>query len=143
MQWFRLVSLKPFCFGEHRIGNAVCISIANLLANTKSLNHISQYHREWNRYTEGARIIASSLSNNTTLQNLYIKEGNPYDQNVVYDILSTVLCNTNSIDDTYLSNHTLKQIDHSVHTMAGKQISGLLNINREGANANKSQSVFT
>ena len=130
-----LSKLKTLCFGlgEHRIGNAVCISIANFLANTKSLYHLSITNNRID--TEGARIIASSLPNNTTLQNLYIKGGNPYDQNVVYGILSTVLCNTNSINDTYLSNHTLKQVDHSVHTntVAGKQFSGLLNINKEGS----------
>lgn len=132
-----LSKLKTVCFGEHRIGNAVCISIANLLANTKSLNHLSI---KGNRIdTEGARIITNSLSNNTTLQNLYIKGGNPYDQNIINGILSTVLCNTTSINDTYLSNHTLKQVDHKVHTntMVGEQLAGLLNINNEGSNTSQ------
>ena len=59
-----LSKLKTLCFNEHnneghRIGNAVCISIANLLANTKSLYHLSITNNRID--TEGARIIASSL----------------------------------------------------------------------------------
>ena len=130
-----LSKLKTICFGEHRIGNSVCISIANLLANTKSskLDHLNILDNHID--TEGARIIANSLPNNTTLQNLFIRD-NPFDQNIIYGILSTVLCNTFSINDIYFSNHTLKQVDHAdeYHTVAGVQLVRLLNINKEGAN---------
>ena len=129
-----LSKLETLCFGEHRIGITVCISIANLLANTKSLNHLSITGNGID--TEGARIIANSLSKNTSLQTLYIKGGNPYDQNIIYGILSTVLCNTTGINDIYFSNHTLRHVDHKVHTntMVGEQLAGLLKINNEGAN---------
>lgn len=97
-----LSKLKTICFTEHGIGNAVCISIANLLANTKysKLRHLNILKNRVD--TDGARIIVDSLSNNTTLQKIYIKEGNPFDQNIIYGILSTVLCNTNSINDIYI-----------------------------------------
>ena len=57
---------------------------------------------------EGATAIANSLSNNTKLEQLYL-DGNPFDPSAV-GIFCRVLCDTSSVNDTYLSNHTLEEL---------------------------------
>ena len=49
------------------------------------------------------------MANNTKLKDLYLLN-NQFEQSVVEDVFSRVLCNTLSINDTYASNHTLDSV---------------------------------
>jgi len=57
---------------------------------------------------EGARIFASALVNNTTLKALYL-DGNHLITATGRAPFKKLLCDTSSVNNTYLSNHTLEQ----------------------------------
>ena len=96
--------LEKLILCRNRIGNAGCEALATLLEDPNS--NLQTLDLDNNRIgNEGATAIANSLANNTTLKKLELNE-NPFDQSAV-GILCTVLCNTSSVNDTYLSNHTL------------------------------------
>ena len=92
---------------ENRIGNAGCHAIATLLADTNS--NIQTLVLDDNQIgNEGATVIANSLSNNNKLMRLDLEE-NPIDASAD-GIFCRALCNTSSVNDTYRSNHTLKEL---------------------------------
>ena len=100
--------LKKLHLGHNNIGNAGCAALATLLEDPHcSLHHISLNTN--NISNEGVIAIANSLANNKKLQRLYLGN-NQFDESVVQDIFSNILCNTSSINDTYASNHTLETL---------------------------------
>ena len=100
-------SLQVLSLYGNRIGNVGCHAIATLLEHTNC--NIKLLSLETDQIgNEGATTIANSLANNTKLKRLYLG-GNPFDASAV-GIFCTVLCNASSVNDTYLSNHTLKDV---------------------------------
>ena len=100
-------SLEHLYLFGNRIGNAGCEALATLLEHTNS-NIQTLYLDENQIGNEGATAIANSLANNTKLKRLDLRI-NPFDPSAV-GIFCTVLCNTSSVNDTYCSNHTLKEL---------------------------------
>ena len=97
---------KLYLYGN-RIGNAGCHALATLLADINY--NILDLDLDGNQIgNDGANAIANSLANNTKLMKLDL-EDNPIDASAV-GIFCRVLCNTSSVNDTYLSNHTLKEL---------------------------------
>ena len=57
----------------------------------------------------GLKTLANGLTNNTKLKQIYLNN-NPIDQTMTGDTFCTLLCNTSSVNSTYLSNHTLETV---------------------------------
>jgi len=110
---------------NNNIGNVGCEAVASLRNVTKvNLN-------ENNIGNEGIISIANSLSENKNLRDLIIYSGNPFDLRNVQDDFCRALCNTSSINDIYLSNHTLE----TIHVQdKGFKLRSLLNLNKSTRN---------
>ena len=124
-------ALEGLSFYENNIGNAGCEVIAALLTDPNcnlrylnlGLNFIG---------SEGATIIANSLTNNNKLQFLNL-EDNQIEQSLD-DEFSNALCNTTSIGHTYGSNHTFETLSSSnpfVGYWHGQQLESLLKLNKD------------
>ena len=101
-------SLEKLHLCYDRIGNAGCGAIATLLSDPISNLH-TLYLSNNLIDNEGAATLANGLANNTKLKELYL-DGNLMDNQSGVDIFSEVLCNTSSINNTFLSNHTLEKL---------------------------------
>ena len=99
--------LENVKFGNNRISATGCEAIAKLLRDPNcSLDTLVLSNNLIDDV--GAAIIISSLNNNTKLQSIYL-EGNQIDRSIQNAFLG-LICNTSSINSTYLSNHTLEII---------------------------------
>ena len=121
--------LKKLHLVNNNIGNAGCDAIASLLEDPHCTLHYVSLDNN-NIGTEGAILIANCLANNIKLEELFLRN-NQFDQSVVEDVFSRVLCNTSSINDTYASNHTLETV--TPFGVSG-QLSSLLKLNRSTTN---------
>ena len=120
--------LKTLNLVDNNIGNVGCDAIATLLEDPYcSLHHISLTTN--NIGNEGVIAIANIFANNKKLKSLFLLN-NQFDESVVEDIFSGVLCNTSSINNTYASNHTLETLLVGV----SGQLSSLLKLNRSTTN---------
>ena len=93
------------------IGNIGCEAIATLLSNPNcNLQKLSLSQKDIG--DQGAVTLANGLTNNIKLQKLDLGD-NPINNidNAVVEAFSRVLCNTSSVSSTFLSNHTLKELD--------------------------------
>ena len=100
--------LKIRILDGNRIGDGGCDAIATLLEDPSCNLQELRLSRN-NIGTDGATTIANSLRHNNKLESLRLDE-NQIDTPSARDVFSKLLCNTSSIKDTYLSNHTLKAI---------------------------------
>ena len=117
---------------SNRIGNAGCDVLANFLIDPNcNLLHLDLGGRN-DIDNDGVSTLANSLSNNTTMKQLYLR-GNPIDRRVD-DVFSKVLCNTSNIDSIYSSNHTLGVL--ILEHRKGEQLASLLNMNRDTNKSN-------
>jgi len=99
--------LEKLDLEETDIGNDVCEALASLISDSDSNLH-TLYLSNNNISSINATTIANSLAKNSKLKRLRLDQ-NQIDQGVV-DGLNRVLCNTESINSTYLSNHTLRDL---------------------------------
>ena len=131
MQWGGHTLLEQLDFTFNDIGHAGCETIATLLRDPNC--NLRRLELSANRRinAEGATVLTNSLANNTTLRELWLLS-NPIDSSAE-DIFSRVLCNTSTIDNTYLSNHALEYL--GIPLTEGDDLALLLQLNRE---ANKS-----
>ena len=113
---FVTIIAHPMCLIEHlyltdaAIGNEVAIILGNALAVNKSIKLLHLGRDNWGISgctinEEGAVVIASALADNTTLEQLRMPINGGTDR--FYDVLSNVLWDKSSIDNTFNSNHTL------------------------------------
>jgi len=103
-------SLEQLFLNDNLIGNGGCEALATLLkdpnCNIQTIQLLDNHIRN-----EGAIFIANSLAKNTKLKELNLSH-NPInfyqhmEGGSVEDSFCKSLCNTSSINDTYLSNHT-------------------------------------
>ena len=109
-----------------------CDTIATMLRDTNSnLQKVNLHNNDIG--LDGAYIIANSLHGNTKLKILWLSYNrfstnyrpNPNLQNAFVRLL----CNTDSINDTYLSNHTLEQVTLSCRDKS-QQLKSLLELNK-------------
>ena len=83
--------------------------------------------------------IANSLSDNNHLRDLNVS-ANQIDLRVVADNFCKALCNTSSINDIYLSNHTLESIKSATfnaHDLFLGSVAALLKLNKSTRTRNK------
>ena len=98
--------LSSVSLDSNGISNAGCDVLANFLIDPNcNLLHLDLGGRN-DIDNDGVSTLANSLSNNTTMKQLYLR-GNPIDRRVD-EVFSKVLCNTSNIDSIYSSNHTLE-----------------------------------
>ena len=114
------------------IGNAECKLLAAMLENqsqNSNLYRLGLFDNGINN--EGASIIAKGLAGITVLRELYFR-GNPINRDLE-DSFSNILCNTTSINSTYISNHTLKRLalpDEHLPDIPRRQLASALYLNR-------------
>ena len=73
--------------------------------------------------------FANALTNNHTLHSLCL-DNNPSITAVGWEALSKLLCNTSSVNETFLSNHTLRNVASRANANANEIIGPLLELNR-------------
>ena len=107
--------IEELCLYGHRIGDSSYEAIATTLledpnTNLRILNLSNNVVRE---NDNGAVAIINGLARNTKLEELSFAgdwgHNNYFDESVV-DAICRLVCDTSSVNNTYLSNHTLKSI---------------------------------
>ena len=102
-----LCRLSQIDLSINQIGNSGCVALATLLEDPHS--NVSTLDVRGNDIGNvGATTLFNSLSNNTKLRELYLGS-NPINPNEMNSSLANLLCNKSTINDTYLSNHTLEK----------------------------------
>ena len=102
-------SLESLCLDGHNIGNPGCDVVTTFMLENPSTNLHTLSLTNNSIDTICATTILNSLAHNNKLESLYLG-GNQFDQPIVRGALSKLLCDTSSINKTYLSNHTLDHI---------------------------------
>ena len=97
--------IKNLNLDNNNIGDTGCEALATL-RNVRSLGIAA--NRDMSN--EGLISIVNSLSENKNLRELNFNRDN---LRAVADNFSRALCNTSSINDIYLSNHTLESVSNS------------------------------
>ena len=100
-------------------------SLATMLEAPNS-NLQELYISQNNIDDEAAATFANALANNQTLHTLHL-DHNPSITAVGWQALSKILCNTSSVNATFLSNHTLQYV--SVDASENGMIGPLLELN--------------
>ena len=109
-------------FGN-RIENVGCEALA-------TLRNITKVNLSDNRIgNEGMISFVNSLAENKNLRELFIYQGNPFNLRNVEGYFSRALCNISSINDIYLSNHTLERI--YIEQVKGAKLRSLLEMNKK------------
>lgn len=101
----------------NRITNTGCEVLATMLRDPNCNLYTLNLHDNDIGH-EGAIVIANSLANNKKLEKLIISH-NTFDdtetsKSIVQDAFVRLLCNTENINSTYSSNHTLNQLQLSL-----------------------------
>lgn len=111
------------------IGNSGCELLATMLEDqNSSLCRLNLSDRRRDIITnKGITFVASTLSRNNQLRELYI-------QSILLDeelknVFSNLLCNTSSINSTYSTNHTLKRLAISGEKVKDSQFAAALYLN--------------
>lgn len=140
--------LEHLDLGENELDDDVAVALSNSLANNCSLktlilndnpsitttgfvalsaifrNPDTQLSfldlRENNINDDSAIAIATSLINNHKLKTLSLGTPPPF-TSTGWAAFSRLLCNTSSINNTYLSNHTLESFDSSIRSVPGTE----------------------
>lgn len=128
----KLNLLEKLHLTGNNIGNSGCEAIAQLLVDPG--NNLCSLGLSHNNITNvGAKAIINSLVHNTKLKGLFLY-GNAVDEEIE-ETFTRVLCNTSSVDDTYLSNHTLDSLVLPHRTLP-KSLSSLLKLNKKADKKN-------
>lgn len=100
-------------------------TLATLFVSAKNLKHCSLKE---NQISDGVLVaFADALTNNDTLENLRLNPNDPSMTVVGWSAFSQLLCDTSSINATYLSNHTLRYISTPSQVPANVQTHLTLN----------------
>ena len=120
-------SLEKLNLEYNRIRCAGCDALATLLEDSNSKLR-TLYLGNNNIRNVGATTLANSLSNNTKLEELWLRIR--IDQSVEDDF-SKLLCNTSSVNSIYFSNHTLEKLKLSRDGRIGQKLSFFLLLNED------------
>jgi len=110
--------MKDLCLISCGLSDTECIILASALVTNKRLMRLNLHDN--NIGNEGINVIVNSLANNASLRELGILTGNPGDpvtQNASgWDAFSRIIGSSGeqTINDTYLSNHTLWMIKNGL-----------------------------
>ena len=121
--------LKTLCLGgANNMGRAGCEALASLLDEPSSnLRYLDLLHNLID--DDCATVLANALKNNTELETLHFSNYSAITRNG-WNAFSKALCDTSSINATYFSNHTLKNIGDRLLPSRGLNLSLLFNNNR-------------
>ena len=120
-------SLEKLNLEYNRIRCAGCDALATLLEDSNSKLR-TLYLGNNNIRNVGATTLANSLSNNTKLEELWLRIR--IDQSVEDDF-SKLLCKASSVNSTYSSNHTLEKLKLSHDARIGQKLSFFLLLNED------------
>mmetsp|Transcript_20335 Transcript_20335/g.42555 ORF Transcript_20335/g.42555 Transcript_20335/m.42555 type:complete len:405 (-) Transcript_20335:97-1311(-) len=119
--------LETLDLSSSNVGSTGCEALATLLKDTNSSLCVMALDRN-NIDNNGAIFLANALIGNTTLEELHL-DGNHNITSVGWDAFSQVLCNTSSINDTYVSNHILQSLEEFVSGAVPKELAHSLDLN--------------
>ena len=102
--------LEKLLLSENSIGDAGCEVVATLLEDPSC--NLQVLDLSFNTVSSGgARCIAKSLSKNNQLQKLYLNNNRMTRPSpILQGVVSRVLCDTSSINNTHSSNHTMEEV---------------------------------
>ena len=106
---YNLLDLQQFYLGGNNIGRDGCITISNLLQLQQGSNLNDLDLDRSGVDDEGAEILVTSLENNTKLETLYLRDNDITERG--YKAFLKLLVDVSSIENTYNSNHTLKELN--------------------------------
>ena len=121
--------LDDVIFSRNRIGDAGCEALATLFEDPNcNIEDLSLANNQISN--DGAIAITKSLTNNTKLKKLSLKE-NPITNETgeVLKAFEKLLCNTSSISATFSSNHTLQKLYITVQQVS--HLTVLLQMNED------------
>ena len=134
-------SIHELCLSANHIGVAGCAALATLLEDPNCNLHTLQLQGN-NIDIVCATSLLDGLVSNTKLRKLWL-HNNPIDRDIeianplVVDVFCKALCNTTSINDTHLSNHTLEGVSFGYANPEEMKV--LLELN--GSTSNKSAAI--
>jgi len=118
--------LEGLFLSANSIGDVGCLALATLLEDPICNLHTLELQGN-DIGNEGAIAIANSLVNNTKLKRLRLNN-NPFNQSMVENAFSKVICNTSNVNNTYNSNHTLENLyiqrPHSTYHLSETNMGG-------------------
>lgn len=121
-------TIEKLNLSGNRIGGDGCNALATLLEDTScTLQRLGLNNNEIR--VGAATTIANSLVKNKHLLQLYLYFNISIETIETRDAFSRTLCNTSSVNDTYLSNHTLTNIA-GIGVQPGSYLESLLRLNR-------------
>ena len=124
-----LHSLEVLGLVDNKIGDVGCTAISTLFEDSSCIINLLNITFN-NIKDEGAISLVNSLANNTKLKVLYFHNNKIASYGSIKESLrihlSRLLCNTASINDIYLSNHTLQTLE-----LTGHRFNSLLKMNAE------------
>ena len=112
---------------NHNITARGCQSLASFLDNPNSSLEMLVLCNN-NIGDEGAHIVAISLANNRKLKTLYLSKNGITAEG--YSSFSEILCDTTSVNSTFLSNHTLERFGDLPSSSLPVDVRSLLKMNR-------------
>ena len=124
-------SLQKLSLHDNMIGNAGCEALATLLEDPSC--NLQDLDLSQNQIgNDGGNAIINSLASNTKLTNLNLSDDNQMENqsDVVNAAVVRLLCNSESINSIYSSNHTLETLVLSRTRPKGIRIASLLELNR-------------
>jgi len=119
--------LEMLDFSSNNVGSGGCKTLATLIKDTNSSLCVLALDRN-SIDSNGAIVLANALINNTKLEELHL-DGNRNITSVGWEAFSRVLCNTSSINDTFLSNHTLQCLEEFESGVVPSELAHLLDLN--------------
>ena len=105
-------ALVTLGLSDNLIGRSGCKLLSSLLKDPQC--HLTTLQLNSNQLDDNClSTIANALARNTRLESLGLCDNDAITEDGLEAFVS-VLCNTSSVKDTYLSNHTLKDIEYEV-----------------------------
>ena len=119
--------LQVLDLSNNNIGNLGCKSLATLLQDPSSSLCTLALDRN-SIGNKGAIHLANALKSNTKLAELHLDNNHDIKRDG-WDAFAQILCNTTNINSTYMSNHTLLEVEEFGSEVLPKDLSNLLILN--------------
>ena len=119
--------LRVLDLSNNNIGNLGCESLATLLQDPSSSLCTLALDRN-SIGNKGAIHLANALKSNTKLAELHLDNNHDIKRDG-WDAFAQILCNTTNINSTYMSNHTLLEVEEFGSEVLPKDLSNLLILN--------------
>lgn len=122
-------TLRKLNLNGNNIGRNGCAAIGKMLADRRC--NLKTLHLKNNRVDDvGIVLLTERLAHNQKLERLDIAKGNSITREG-WDSLSKFLCNNATINDTFLSNHTLTDVGQAQGLKLPKALASHLKLNHK------------